>query len=83
MWHLPDAVDPGPWGDGINAYFTSLDYAGVSFAILEDRKFKSPPSEVVKKAVDDPLSTRSNRTPEVIMDPAYDVSLLDRHDLQL
>ena len=83
MWHLPDAVDPGPWGDGINAYFTSLDYAGVSFAILEDRKFKSPPSEVVKEAVDDPLSTRPNRTPEVIMDPAYDVSLLDRHDLQL
>ena len=82
-WHLPDAAAKGPWGDGINAYFTSLDYGGVSFAILEDRKFKSPPSLVVKEAVNDPLSKRPNRTPEVIMDPAYDVSLLDRPELQL
>ena len=82
-WHLPDPAAKGPWGDGINAYFTSLDYGGVSFAILEDRKFKSPPSLVVKNAINDPLSKRPNRTPEVIMDPAFDVSLLDRPDLQL
>ena len=82
-WHLPDPAARGPWGDGINAYFTSLDYGGVSFAVLEDRKFKSPPSEVVTKAIDDPLSKRPNRTPEVIMDPAFDVRLLDRNDLQL
>ncbi len=82
-WHLPDAAAKGPWGDGINAYFTALEYGGVSFAILEDRKFKSPPSEVVTKAINDPLSKRPNRTPEVIMDPAFDASLLDRADLQL
>ena len=38
---------------------------------------------MVKNAINDPLSKRPNRTPEVIMDPAFDVSLLDRPDLQL
>ena len=83
MWHLPDPENAGPWGDGINAYFTSMDYGGVSFAILEDRKFKSPPSEVVTEAVRDPRTNKPNRTPEVIMDPAFDASRLDREDLQL
>ncbi|MBC8352900.1 MAG: sulfatase-like hydrolase/transferase [Planctomycetes bacterium] len=82
-WHLPDPVQVGPWGDGINAYFTSLDYGGVSFAILEDRKFKSPPSEVISEAIRDPRTGKPNRTPEVIMDPAFDARKLDREDLQL
>ena len=82
-WHLPDPIAPGPWGDGINAYFTSLDYGGVSFAILEDRKFKSPPSDVLSKAIADPRNGKPNRTLEVIMDPSYDASKLDRPDLQL
>jgi hypothetical protein len=82
-WHLPDPVDAGPWGDGINAYFTSLDYGGVSFAILEDRKFKSPPSQVLAKAVPDPRTNKPNRTLEVIMDPAFDARKLDRADLHL
>lgn len=81
--HLPDPASPGPWGDGINAYFTSLDYAGVSLAILEDRKFKSPPSEVLSGAIKDPESDAPNRTLEVIMDPAFDAAKLDRPDLQL
>jgi len=41
--HLPDPFDPKPVERGIGVYFTALEYAGVSFAILEDRKFKSPP----------------------------------------
>jgi len=41
--HLPDPFDPKPVQRGIGVYFTALEYAGVSFAILEDRKFKSPP----------------------------------------
>ncbi len=82
-WHLPDPAKPGPWGDGINAYFTSLDYGGVSFAILEDRKFKSPPSEVLSEAINDPQSGGPNRTLEVIKDPAFDTSTLDREDLHL
>ena len=90
-WHLPDPANAGPWGanvsgdtdEGIFAYYTSLEYGGVSFAILEDRKFKSPPSEVVPKAIPDPRTNKPNRTPEVIMDPAYDARKLDRPDLQL
>ena len=41
--HLPDPVNPGPHGDGIKAFYTALEYGGVRFAILEDRKWKSPP----------------------------------------
>lgn len=40
---LPDPVDPAPVKRGIGVYFTALDYAGMSFAIIEDRKFKSQP----------------------------------------
>lgn len=82
-WHLPDPANAGPWGDGIDAYFTSLDYGGVSFAILEDRKFKSPPSAVLSEPVSDPRTGKPNRTLEVIMDPAFDTQKLDRDDLQL
>jgi len=81
--HLPDAYAAGPWGDGINAYFTALDYGGVSFAILEDRKFKSPPTDVLQEAINDPLDARPNRTLEVIKDPAFDVRKLEREELQL
>ncbi|MGI9472677.1 MAG: sulfatase-like hydrolase/transferase [Rubripirellula sp.] len=83
MWHLPDAAKAGPWGDGINAYFTSLDYGCASFAILEDRKFKSPPSAVLEVSVNDPESVRPNDTLEVIKDPAFDARKLDRDDLHL
>ena len=49
--HLPDPVNPGPHGAGIKSYYTSLEYGGVQFAILEDRKWKSPPSKVLKKQI--------------------------------
>ena len=84
MWHLPDPVNPGPWGNaGIFAYFTSLEYGGVSFAILEDRKFKSPPTDILKRAIDDPRTSKPNTTPEVIMDPAFDTRTLDAPGLNL
>ena len=81
--HMPQPANKGPWGDGINAYYTSLEYGGVAFAILEDRKFKSPPSEVLKEAVPDPALSQPNRTLEVIKDPAFDAQKLDREDLDL
>lgn len=81
--HLPAPAAKGPWGDGIDAYFTSLKYGGVSFAILEDRKFKSPPRAVLSEAVNEPGSAQPNRTLEVIKDPAFDASRVDRPDLQL
>jgi phosphodiesterase/alkaline phosphatase D-like protein len=83
MWHLPDASAPGPWGDGIDAHFTSLTYGGVSFAVLEDRKFKSAPSEVLSKPINDPQSGETNTTLEVIKDPNFDTRQLDQPGLQL
>lgn len=43
--HLPDPYDPTPVKQGIGVYYTSWVYAGVSMAILEDRKFKSAPKQ--------------------------------------
>lgn len=83
MGHLPDAAKPGPWGSGILAYFTSLDYGGVSFALLEDRKFKSAPTDVLSEPVNDPGSNKPNTTLEVIMDPSFDARSLDQPGLNL
>jgi len=48
--HLPDPPDADPVEQGIGVYFTKLDYGGVSFAILEDRKFKSSPTVLLPEA---------------------------------
>ncbi len=45
--HLPDPYDPTPVAQGITVYYTSMNYGGISFAILEDRKFKSAPSVMI------------------------------------
>ena len=42
--HLPAAYDPSPALNGISNYYCSFTYGGVGFAVLEDRKFKTPPS---------------------------------------
>jgi hypothetical protein len=47
--HLPDPVDPAPVEQGIAVYFTELAYGGVSFAIIEDRKFKTGPESAFPK----------------------------------
>ena len=41
--HLPDPYDPTPVQQGIGVYYCDLVYGRVSFAVLEDRKFKSGP----------------------------------------
>lgn len=41
--HFPDPADPRPVEQGIGVYYTEMCYGRVSFAILEDRKFKSGP----------------------------------------
>lgn len=48
--HLPDPFDPAPIEQGITVYYTDLNWGGISFAILEDRKFKSSPSVAVPDA---------------------------------
>lgn len=82
-WHLPDPASPRLVGAGIRTYYTSLDYGGVRFAILEDRKFKSAPGEVLDAPIDDPRLDEPNTTLEVIKDPAFDIRKLDGPGLQL
>jgi len=48
--HLPDPVDPAPAERGIGVYFTELVWGGVSYAIVEDRKWKSPPAVLLPEA---------------------------------
>ncbi len=45
--HLPDPYDPTPVDQGITVYYTSVDYGGVSFAVIEDRKWKSSPTATI------------------------------------
>jgi hypothetical protein len=45
--HLPDPYDPTPVEQGIGVYYCQWDWGGVSFAVLEDRKFKSAPANVL------------------------------------
>ncbi len=48
--HLPDPYDPTPVQQGITVYYTELNYGGISFAIVEDRKFKSAPKPLLPEA---------------------------------
>ncbi|MGC8549128.1 MAG: alkaline phosphatase D family protein [Acidobacteriaceae bacterium] len=48
--HLPDPYDPTPVLQGIHVYYTDLRWGGVSFAILEDRKWKSAPKPLLPEA---------------------------------
>lgn len=45
--HLPDPYDPSPVKQNIGVYYTHWNYGGISFAIIEDRKFKSAPAHVL------------------------------------
>ncbi|MEZ5398580.1 MAG: alkaline phosphatase D family protein [Bryobacteraceae bacterium] len=48
--HLPDPNDPAPVDQGISVYFCELRWGGVSFAVIEDRKFKSAPKVLMPEA---------------------------------
>ncbi|MCX8066044.1 MAG: alkaline phosphatase D family protein [Candidatus Hydrogenedentes bacterium] len=45
--HLPPPFDPTPIEQGITVYYTDVTYAGISMAVIEDRKFKSSPKELL------------------------------------
>lgn len=66
--HLPDPYDPTPIQRGIGVYYTALNVGRVSFAIIEDRKFKSGPKGLVPK-----MGPR----PDHIRDPNYDPKSID------
>lgn len=57
--HLPVPYDARAIDRGIGVYFTELHYGGVSFAILEDRKWKSAPKSVLPDRRRHPSWTRS------------------------
>ena len=66
--HLPDPYDPTPVQRGIGVYYTSMNLGRISFAIIEDRKFKSGPQGLVPQ-----MGPR----PDHINDPNYDPKTID------
>ena len=48
--HLPDPYDPQPVEQEIGVYFTECNIGGLSIAVLEDRKFKSAPRNMLPRA---------------------------------
>ncbi len=85
MAHRPDPYDPAPVGQGIQVYTTSLDVGGVSFALINDRKFKSAPGDVI--AAMEPLfvmrGERNLSSMDTINEEEFNTGNLDREDLQL
>jgi len=79
MGHLPDPADPAPAKNGIHVHFTQVKYGGVSFAVLEDRKFKSAPSEVLTR----PIGHERMNDLESIKSSDYDPADLDKPGLTL
>ena len=63
--HLPGPFDPTPVKQGIGTYYTDWVYGGVSFAILEDRKFKSAPKNI--------LPEEAKVTNGFIQNPEFDI----------
>jgi hypothetical protein len=66
--HLPDPYDPTPVQRGIGVYYTQWNWGRVSFAILEDRKFKTGPSGLIPK---------QGPRPDHIRNPEYDPKSVD------
>ena len=72
--HLPDPYDPTPVAQGIGVYYTEMTYGGISFAIIEDRKFKTGPEDLIPDEV-----WSVSGTPNLIAlnTPGYEPSVVD------
>ncbi|MHC4207820.1 MAG: metallophosphoesterase family protein [Planctomycetota bacterium] len=75
--HLPDPFDPTPIERGIGVYYTNLTIGRVSFAIIEDRKFKTGPAGLLPDK-----GWRPDR-PDHISKPGYDPIGLDVPEARL
>jgi phosphodiesterase/alkaline phosphatase D-like protein len=75
--HLPDPFDPTPVERGIGVYYTSLTIGRISFAVIEDRKFKTGPEGVLPD-----MGWRPNR-PDHITVAGYDPKALDVPEARL
>ncbi len=67
-WHLPDPYDPTLIQQGIGVYYTALTLGRISFAIIEDRKFKTGPEGLVPK---------QGPRPDHIRNPNYNPQSVD------
>jgi len=72
--NLPHPDDPTPVEQGIGVYYCNLNYGRISFAILEDRKFKSAPGKILpdKKVINGfsripYINGRSLDSPEAVL----------------
>lgn len=72
--HLPDPYNPEPVLQGISVYYTDFNWGGVGFAVIEDRKFKSPPAILSDVKLD-----RGGH----ITDASFDTLLADLPEAQL
>ena len=72
--NLPDPYDPTPVKRGIGVYYTALNIGGIDFSIIEDRKFKPGPADIIPK-----MGPR----PDHINDPKYDRKSVDVPEAQL
>jgi len=73
--HLPDPFDPTPIEQGIGVYYTGMTYGRVSFAVMEDRKFKSGCNGRVPKT--------DARRADHVLGPDYDIASADVPGLKL
>ncbi len=67
--NLPDPFDPTPIEQGITVFYTDMNYGRISFAVIEDRKFKSGCAGLVPP-------TQSGR-PDHVIDPGFDPKTAD------
>ncbi len=85
MGHHPDPDDATPIERALKARYTSLDVGGVSFALINDRKFKSAPGDVIDLM--EPLfALRGERNLpklDTINEETFDTTQLDRASLTL
>ena len=72
--HLPDPWSTVPLEQGITSYYTDMLYGGVSFAVLEDRKFKSGPAGIIE---------HDGPRPDHITDPKFDPVAADVPEAEL
>lgn len=77
--HLPEPYDPTPVEQYISVYYTDIVYGGVSFAVIEDRKFKSAPKPLMPEAeINNGWAQNLNWDPKTQGDPEGAVLLGER-----
>ena len=72
--HLPDPFDPTPIQRGIGVYYTCFNWGRISFAVIEDRKFKTGPAGIIPK---------QGPRPDHILNPDYDPKSIDVPEAEL